>query len=319
MLGGDGGTGKSTLALGLAVATVAGVPWVGRSIEDCGPAAYLSAEDDKDELHRRLDAICRAKGVAIDGLHDLSYRSLAGEDALLAVLNRGTNTLTPTPLYAALDQWMATERPSLIVLDTLADLTAGEENNRAHARQFIGMLRHLAITHNTAVMLLAHPSLTGISSGSGLSGSTAWNASVRSRLYLERISEDGYEPDPDARRLSTKKANYARTGDEFLLRWQDGAFMPDAPAGGLDRAAGNATAERVFLNLLREFVQQGRRVNASGGTTYAPKVFAAHPGSEGITKRAMTGAMERLLQAGKVRIETEGPPSRRVSFLEVSL
>lgn len=59
MLGGDGGTGKSTLALGLAVATVAGSPRAGRSIEGCGPAAFLSAEDDADELHRRLDAICQ--------------------------------------------------------------------------------------------------------------------------------------------------------------------------------------------------------------------------------------------------------------------
>lgn len=318
MLGGDGGTGKSTLALGLAVATVAGVPWVGRSVEDCGPAAFLSAEDDKDELHRRLDAICRAKDVEIEALHDLSYRSLTGDDALLAVLNRATNTLAPTPLYTALDQWMASERPSLVVLDTLADLTAGEENNRAHARQFIGMLRHLAITHNAAVMLLAHPSLTGISSGSGLSGSTAWNASVRSRLYLERISEDGYEPDPDARRLSTKKANYARTGDEILLTWKEGAFVADAPAAGLDRVAANAAAERVFIALLTAYAKQGRRVNAAGGSTYAPKIFSEHPDSEGMSKRALKGAMERLLQAGKVRVETDGPPSRRVSFLEVS-
>ena len=66
MLGGDGGTGKSTLALGLAGATVAGVPWVGRAIEDCGPAAYLSAEDDKDELHRRFPEIGPRPDRAVD-------------------------------------------------------------------------------------------------------------------------------------------------------------------------------------------------------------------------------------------------------------
>lgn len=315
MLGGDGGTGKSTLALGLAVATVAGVPWVGRSVEDGGPAAFLSAEDDKDELHRRLDAICKAKGVEIEALHDLSYRSLAGEDALLAVLNRATNTLAPTPLYTALDQWMAVERPSLVVLDTLADLTAGEENNRAHARQFIGMLRHLAITHSAAVMLLAHPSLTGISSGSGLSGSTAWNASVRSRLYLERISEDGYEPDPDARRLSTKKANYARTGDEILLTWKDGAFVADRPVMGLDRLAAGAQAERVFLKLLGMFEAQGRYVSASPSNTYAPKVFSEHPDAEGTTKRALKTAMESLFSNGKIVNDKHGSGAKARSHI----
>lgn len=315
MLGGDGGTGKSTLALGLAVATVAGKPWVGRSIEDCGPAAFLSAEDDGDELHRRLEAICQSQEVPLEDLHDLSIRSLAGEDALLALLDRKTNTLVPTPLYFALDEWMGQERPALVVLDTLADLTAGEENNRTHARQFIGMLRHLAITHQAAILLLAHPSLTGIASGSGLSGSTAWNASVRSRLYLERISEDGYEPDPDARRLSAKKANYARAGGEIRLTWKDGAFVTDAPAQGLDRLAQSAQAERVFLKLLTLFETQGRYVSASPSNTYAPKVFADHPESEGMSKRALKGAMEALFGRNAIEIKHHGTGAKARSHI----
>jgi hypothetical protein len=35
------------------------------------------------------------------------------------------------------------------------------------------------------VLLTGHPSLTGINTGTGTSGSTAWNASVRSRLYFD--------------------------------------------------------------------------------------------------------------------------------------
>ena len=102
-------------------------------------------------------------------------------------------------------EWIATssQRPvgtsseeagrGVFVLDTLADLHAGQENDRATARQFIGFLRGLALRHELAVVLLAHPSNAGMASGSGLSGSTAWNASVRSRLYLERVVEAGYD------------------------------------------------------------------------------------------------------------------------------
>src|SRR5258708_1540120 len=54
MLAGDGGVGKTILALQLAVATVAGKPWLGLTPE-FGPVVYLSAEDDVDELHRRLE------------------------------------------------------------------------------------------------------------------------------------------------------------------------------------------------------------------------------------------------------------------------
>jgi hypothetical protein len=76
----------------------------------------------------------------------------------------------------------------------------GNENDRAQARQFIGMLRGLAIRHECAVLLLSHPSVAGIASGGGSSGSTAWNNSVRSRLYLSRVvGNDGFEANPDAR------------------------------------------------------------------------------------------------------------------------
>lgn len=56
--------------------------------------------------------------------------------------------------------------------------------------------------------------------------------------------------------------------------------------------AATAKAERVFLNLLRMFTEQGRRVNANGGPTYAPKQFAENSDAEGLNKRALKGAMD---------------------------
>ncbi len=70
------------------------------------------------------------------------------------------------------------------------------------------MLRDLAIDHDCAVLLLSHPSLTGLNSGTGTSGSTAWNNSVRSRLYLQATS-------PDTRTLKVVKANHGKVGDEI--------------------------------------------------------------------------------------------------------
>ena len=205
--------------------------------------------------------------------------------------------------------------PRIVVLDTLADLFPGNENDRAQARQFIGLLRGLAIRFDCAMLLLAHPSLTGINSGTGTSGSTAWNNSVRSRLYLERIVSDGYEPNPDARVLTTKKSNYARIGGEIRMTWTAGVFIADAPMSAGEAMNAGLKAEGAFLRLLRNFMEQGRRVNAVGGVNYAPKVFAAHPNAEGINKRAFAQAMEALLQAGKISVAHEGPPSRRVSYI----
>lgn len=312
LFSGDGGTGKSLLALQLTVAAVAGTSWIGKSVQQ-GPALLISAEDDDDELHRRLGDILRAEGRDYDDVRGLTLRSLAGEDALLAMETQ--IALMETTLFKELEQRAANDMPALIVIDTLADVYPANENDRAKVRQFVGILRGLALRQRCAVMLLGHPSLTGLNSGSGTSGSTAWHNSVRSRLYMSRIVHDSYEPDTRKRVLSIKKQNYGETGTEIAMTWQDGVFVPEAVETSLDRMAGAAKAERVFLKLLRAFTDQGRRVNHAGGTTYAPKLFSEHPDSEGLTKRALKAAMDALLAAGKVKIETEGPASRRVSYL----
>lgn len=306
---GDGGTGKSMIAMQLAVATAVGTPWLAKDVYE-GNVIYLSAEDDIDEIHRRLHQIGN-----IEAMRRLTFRSLAGEDALLAITHGRTSQLIPTPLFNVLDARMASERPALLVLDTLADFFGGNENDRAQVRAFIGMLRGLAIRHNCAVLLLAHPSASGLSSGAGSSGSTAWNNSVRSRLYLSRVfSNDGQEANPDARLLTVKKSNYGPVGEEILLLWEAGTFVAkDYPAGS---GGCETRAEGVFLKLLDKLHEQGRFVNSAAGQTYAPTVFASHPESDGISKRAFTSAMNRLFNKGLLENVASGPPSKRRRHIE---
>ncbi|WP_176556364.1 AAA family ATPase [Rubellimicrobium rubrum] len=303
LFSGDGGTGKSLLAHQLAVAVASGCDWLGMRVTQ-GRVIFLSAEDDEDELHRRTDEILRATVRNYDDVSGLTLRSLAGEDALL-VSERGP-ALTASILFQDLEARATNEQPALVVIDTLADVYPANENDRAKVRQFVGILRGLAIRQKCAVMLLAHPSLSGLSSGSGMSGSTAWNNSVRSRLYMERITEGTREPDPDRRRLRTMKANYGPIGGEISLTWRDGVFVAERPPTGLDRLAANARAERVFLALLDEWAVQGRHVSASPGVSFAPTVFAALPKAEGMTKHALRNAMEALFSRGELTLGEHG-------------
>lgn len=312
LMTGDGGTGKSLLALQLACATALSRSWIHRSVAG-GEALFLSAEDDEAELHRRLADIAAAESVTLADLDRLTIRSLAGEDALLAHSDGHSGALAPSSLYREVEDRVAASTPALVVLDTLADMFPGNENDRAQARQFIGLLRRIAIRHDCAVLLLAHPSLSGLNSGSGTSGSTAWNNSVRSRLYLERVKSEGYEANPDARVLRGMKANYARTGGEIALRWQNGVFVAEPLETGLDRLAANSKAERVFLKLLREFAGEGRHLSPKTGHGYAPNVFARSGRAEGCTKKSLQIAMEALFAKGTIRTEESGPRSRRVN------
>jgi RecA-family ATPase len=309
LFGGDGGTGKSLLALQLGVAVATDTAWLGM-LPEAGPVIYITAEDEEDEVHLRLSDIVRHQDVSLADLDRLTVRSMVGFDALLAIEAEGR--LATAKAFDELNQIAADEKPVLIVLDTLADFYPANESDRAKVRAFIGILRGLALRQRCAVVLLAHPSLTGLSSGSGLSGSTAWSNSVRSRIYLERVIEDGREPDPDARRLSNKKSNYGRVGLEIALRWQDGAFVSQEKGGMLDKMASEARGERVFLKLLGEFAKEGRFVKSANASGYAPKAFVTSGRAEGLSKHELHAAMERLFQKGEI-VEVlggSGPPSK---------
>jgi RecA-family ATPase len=314
LFGGDGATGKSLLAQQLAVATATGSSWIGIPV-DQGPCLFLTAEDDRDELHRRLNDIAQESGESIDRMTDLHMLSLAGKDALLAVPEGKTNILRPTPIFRGLELAIQRIRPRLVILDTLADLFGGEENQRSQARQFIGMLRGVALKHECSVLMLAHPSLSGMASGSGTSGSTGWNNSVRSRLYLERVKDEaGSESDPDARQLKVMKANYSRTGNEIKLRWNQGMFVAtsngSAGQAGISVAAAQDRANKIFIELLAAYESEGRNVAATG-PTFAPTIFARDARSHGVSRRGLTDAMNRLFASQRIEIIEEGPPSHR--------
>ena len=246
-ISGDGGVGKVLLALQLAISTALGLPWAGRPVA-AAPVIFVTAEDELDEVRRRVGNICELIDRSPSELFRLDVLSLAGWDAICAAWDRKTNTMAPTELYADIEAKLRDTGARLAIFDTLADLHSGQENDRAHARQVISQFRGLALRHDCAVVLLAHPSLTGLATGTGASGSTAWNNSVRSRLYLERVFVEGEEADPDLRKLTTKKSNYGPTGAEVLLRWTAGAFEVLTAETGLDKAAAEARAERVFWN-----------------------------------------------------------------------
>lgn len=128
LLNGDGGTGKSLLALQLATATTQGGYWAGRQVKQ-GRAVYLSAEDDVDELHRRLADIAASSDISLADLADLTIAPMAGKDALLATPDGKGNVLKATKLFAALDALLHATEPALYVIDTLADVFGGEETN----------------------------------------------------------------------------------------------------------------------------------------------------------------------------------------------
>ncbi len=102
-----------------------------------------------------------------------------------------------------------------MLIDSLHDVFSGNENFRPEARAFVQGMAKIATMINGAVVVLAHPSLSGLDRGIGTSGSTAWNNAVRSRLYLTLPDTPAIARDTEIRLLTTVKANYSRAGREI--------------------------------------------------------------------------------------------------------
>lgn len=314
LLSGDGGVGKSLLGLQIAVAAAAGVETLGLA-PNPGGALYIGAEDSEDEFHRRVDDICRGLGIKVSDLDDLEIVPLADRDALLSVA-QNDGTMAPTALWQKVRARALSFGPCLIVLDTAADLFGGDEIKRAQARQFIAMLRKLAMETGAAVLLLSHPSVSGMQSGTGTSGSTGWNNSVRSRLYLTR--PEGKDVDPDKRVLKTMKANYGTVGDEIHLRWKAGAFALDDGLPPEEIAFVNRAQDEAFVRLLRAVTRSGQVVAPTKGVNFAPAVLAARPDAAPYDARSLEKAMHRLLASNTLKVARYGPPSKRRQQLLVT-
>ena len=296
-LAGDGGTGKSLLALQLSVAVATGTNWLGHTVKR-GPVLYISCEDELSEIQRRLQKIAPQIGSLTD-LHIADLTSAFGTEMMLR------NGLTP--LFQQLEDAIQNKRPRLVVIDTRADVFGGDEIDRVQVRSFVRALRVLCMKHDLAIVMLSHPSVVGMQSGTGQSGSTAWGNSVRSRLYLDRAkAADGAEPDPDLRILRTKKNNYGPTDRELTVRWIEGVFVPDGTtAAVVDRQAREQATAARFVELVEEFEMQGRTVNANSGPNYAPAVFSSYTNAK-FSKHEFRNSMNRLFSVGRIRNEPNG-------------
>jgi RecA-family ATPase len=313
LFSGEGGAGKSITTLYLATAHVLARDWLG-SMPEPGPAFFIDAEDDQRVLHHRLaNVVCHFgstfKEVVDNGLHAMS---LAGRDSVLATVNR-SGKIEATPIYMQLLEAAADIKPKMIGIASAANIFTGNENDRAQVQQFVNLLTRLAIAADGSVTLISHPSLTGINTNSGLSGTTAWHSAVRARLYMKSIQpEAGEQPDTDLREIVFKKNQYGPVQDSIVLRWRGGLFLPVPGMTSLDKATAELEAEQMFLQLLDRLTEQGRKVSdKASANNYAPIVFAGEPEArKRFRKVQFEGAMQRLFAANKIIVEAYGPPSR---------
>jgi RecA-family ATPase len=215
--------------------------------------------------------------------------------------------LTATAIFASLEEAAKDVRPALIIVDSNAATLGGNYVDRVHARTFVSLFRDMAQQVGCAVLLLDHPSASGLSNGTGRAGNMDWQNAVRAFLYL-RLTEN--EQGKKGRELEIMKSNYGPIGEKTALQWEGGHYVLEGNASAPEQAAVDATTEQVYLDCLDTATKQGRHVCPMRGRGFAPKMFASMPEAKGVTWRAFEAAQERLFSAGQIENVAYGPPSK---------
>jgi hypothetical protein len=262
LLGAHGGTGKSTIALMLAVCTVLGRPLFGVATVKSN-VLFVSLEDGVNIVRHRLASICRAWQVDPALLRE-GFHVVDGTESpeLFSAETRGSGETTAS--YRELRKIVQSENIGLVLVDNASDAFGGDEIQRRQVRAFMRSLAEIARLTDCAVVLLAHVDKATsrnkkAEGGEGYSGSTAWHNSARSRLFLTR-GDDGLLT------LEHQKSNLGRMREPLTLEWLEGGFPQVAQGGGFDADGviaskqGRADDEyaAVLIRLIAEFESRGQ-------------------------------------------------------------
>lgn len=308
-LSGDGGLGKSLLAMQLMTCGASGKRFLNKDTREF-ISVGLFCEDRENQLHERQSKINDHYGISYKDLVDLNYLPRVGENNSL--VESQFHKPHATTFYNQFRECVLDMGAKLAVVDTAADTFSGNENIRNEVRHYVQLLNGLAHDMRGAVLLLIHPSLTGLTSGTGTSGSTAWSNSVRSRWYLEKQKQlSGDEPDDNIRVLSQKKSNYSAVDSSGMeLIWEKGIFRPKLEEGGFMRKLELNQLRNKCLDVIRDAV--GKNLNlssAKNSPNYFPKLIR-----DKLKDKSKFSDIERvvnqLLDDGYVENSPYGSPSR---------
>jgi len=312
---GNGGFGKSTVAQQIAIAVATNRPVFGLPVKG-GPVFGIFCEDEQPELDRKTRTICAADRTELAMLDCAYLLSRDGKDNILCSFDHDQIQLTE--FYWQLDATIANIRPRLVIIDTAADVFAGDFMSTPHVRQFIKVaLGGLCLRHETAVLLLAHPSASAMASGDGGGFSTAWNNSVRSRLYMRRPKSEDAEAIADRRVLEVRKANYGPSGGIVPLLYSQGRFILDPEP--IDEAAKQVKAVKSDTRLSLAVMSYFKANAPSGQIVGFGSIFEALQASGDIprgsyetVRKPLQRTLKNLVEAGLLGL-SEVPRGYRIT------
>lgn len=309
-----GSTGKSFFLLQLAASVTTGAPFFGHPIGNPGGVLMIGAEDDRDEIARRLHAIADANGW-MDWREE---RDLLGEHFYPIARVGEENRIT---IRAGADivrnlQWIgeiiatanAIPNLRLIILDPASRFRSGDENSNEDATKFVEALE--LIRRETGVTVLcAHHSRKGSdgSDADSIRGASAFVDALRFAATLAVPKEEDAKrmglTDEERRKLvrfNVVKSNYRTDTDTFWMRrGMGGALEYMQPPQRPERVG--ATAQKgeerynAVLPKLKDIIRK-RDEEGQPLTHRALRQLSGTAGVFGCSDQTMRGIVSRAIE-----------------------
>lgn len=213
----DGGTGKTALRLAQAIALATGQPITGEHVFQRCRVLYVSLEDDKDEMRRRIKACCLHHKIDRAELRDHLFPVALANGPKLATMVKG-GKIEPGELGNMLTEIIQRRNIDLVILDPFIKSHGCDENDNNAIDFVAGILADLAIRFNMAIDAPHHVSKGMIDPGNANRGrgASAFKDAARlvytlSKMTLEEAKILGIEEGDRWRyvRIDSAKVNIA--------------------------------------------------------------------------------------------------------------
>lgn len=210
-----GGTGKSSLILGMCMSIATNRPLLGTRVHQQCNTAILNLEDPQDEIDRRVTALALHYGLSNDDITGRLFASPADRTVTIAGIgDDGFSVIHPDEKQII--ERVRDENIGVLGVDPFAESHTLEENSNPAMIQAAAAWRRVARRGNCAVCLAHHVRKGLVESIEAARGAKALTDSARIGLLLSTMTQEDAEDlgvNADDRlqyvRLDDAKANMA--------------------------------------------------------------------------------------------------------------
>ena len=320
MITAKGGTGKSQFVLQMGISVATGEPLAGVfEIGEYGPVLLLAAEDDIDQIHRRLhNCVNTLSSITQDNVtfnqrldKNLFIKSMVAENNLMTHAVRG-GEVTQTD-YA--DRLIATvaDLPDLklIIVDPASRFRGGDENASQDATRFVEALEKVAKATGAAVIVVHHMNKNSASSSEQTQdasrGSSAFTDGVRWQMNLatfttKEASEYGIPDDERGSYLSVTntKNNYAPMHSKVMLKRGEGGFL-----NCIELTSSKVKRTADVLSKVLEIISKETKLGKLYSKTGFVDKFGGMENPLGTANNALRKIVDEAIKSGKLAVQAK--------------